>query len=84
MYTDSFGALRRSEICTLEDAASFELAIEKWMFGKVPHAFYIVNTLLNNNFFAAHSGIILIFWVRIQIFETLFRDIPDKGESRLL
>ena len=51
-YTHSYGANRFFEICDFEGAASFELAIEKRTFGKVPRAFYIVNTLLNNNFFA--------------------------------
>ena len=56
-YTASYGALLLFEICNLEDAASFQLAIEKRMF-----------------------GIILIFWVRIEIFETLFCDSPDKDK----
>ena len=41
MYSDSYEALRLFEICNLEDAASFELAIEKRMFGKVPNALSI-------------------------------------------
>ena len=40
-YGDSYGALRLFEICNLEDASSFEPAIEKRMFGKVPNAFSI-------------------------------------------
>ena len=49
-YTDSYRANRLFEICNFEDAASLELAIEKIMIGKIPNAFYIVNTLLNNYF----------------------------------
>ena len=49
-YTASYGANRLFEICNFEDAASFELAIEKRRFGKVPNAFYIINTLINNYF----------------------------------
>lgn len=51
-HTDSYGALRLFEICNLVDAASFELTIAKRTFGKVPNAFYIVNTLFNNYFFS--------------------------------
>ena len=35
-YTDSYGDLRLFEILKFDDAASFELAIEKRMFGKLP------------------------------------------------